>query len=497
VSARSRAAEAIVVGFDGTNVSDDLASFVAAAPPAGFVFFGRNATSLAQVRELTDALRSLYAQAPPLLAVDQEGGRVARLHDRVEGIPSMMALAATDDETLANRAGAQIGFDLRRAGMNLDFAPVLDLATDPGNTVIGTRSFGDDPQRVTKLAHAVAVGLESSGIVATCKHFPGHGATAADSHLELPVVELDQATLQTRDLAPFVALLPQARAAMTAHLVVRAIDERWPATASRAALTDLLRDRLHFKGVCFTDCMQMKAIAAKIGTAEGAVAALAAGADCVLVSQSLDVARSVAAAIDRALDDGALPAERFEQACERMRTLRSSLTAPLPLDAPPPHLGVGLEIARRSVTLVRGDWRADPATCIAVAFESGAAGAEDPSDVRLSQFAPALQETRMSLEPGAGVVEHMLAVVRESKLRPIVLMQRAHLHQLQAGAVERLLDAHPDALVVSTREPFDTARFGRAHNVLAAYGSDAAAFAGLADVIFGGVEPRGRLPLQV
>lgn len=497
MSGRSRSADVIAVGFDGTTLPDELTHFIERSAPAAFVLFGRNATALHQMRNLTDELRSHYPDLPPVIAIDQEGGRVARLREGVEAIPSMMAIAAAGDEDLAARAGSQVGFDLRRAGVNLDFAPVLDLALERRNTVIGTRSFGDDPASVTKFASAFASGLQSSGVIATLKHFPGHGSTAADSHFELPAIELERASLDARDLAPFAALLPKAHAVMTAHVVLRAIDEQSPATTAHGVLTDLLRLKLKFAGACFTDCMQMEAIAATVGTQAGAVAALAAGADCIVVSRSSSVAAEVAAAVDRALEDGTLAMERFEQACSRMRSLRGMLAAPASIDAASPHGGIGREIARRSITRVCGDWRADPSASIVVSFGGGASGAEEANRVSLSQFAPSLRDVRLELDADAERVEQMLSAVQSAQRLPIVLTQRAHLYDSQAGAVERLLRVRPDAVIVSTREPFDVECFNGARNVLAAYGDDAATLAGLADVLFGGFEPRGRLPVAL
>src|SRR5581483_739592 len=207
---------------------------------------------------LTDEVRTVLDR--PIIAIDQEGGRVARIRDGVEEIPSALAIAAAcagaGNDELAREAGRQIAFDLRRIGANVDFAPVADLALTRMNTVIGTRAFGDDPRRVAQLAGAFAAGLERGSVAATFKHFPGHGSTAVDSHLELPAIDEDETTLRSRDLIPFAELLPRARAVMTAHIVARAFNAGRPATVSYRILTELLRGELHFQGVCFTDCLQ-------------------------------------------------------------------------------------------------------------------------------------------------------------------------------------------------------------------------------------------------
>ncbi len=247
----------VMAGIPGAQFDRDFPRF------GGYLLFAREAT-LAQVRALTDELRA--RDGHPLIAIDQEGGRVARLCDCVEPMPPMMALGAANDLELARRAGEQTAFDLRRAGCTMDFAPVLDLALDPRNTVIGTRSFGADPRRVAELGAAFGRGLRAGGILACYKHFPGHGATAVDSHQALPAIEADEATLRARDLVPFAAVADEAPAMMSAHVVARAFDAQYPATLSRRILSALLREELGFHGALVTDCLEMNAVAPR-GTA--------------------------------------------------------------------------------------------------------------------------------------------------------------------------------------------------------------------------------------
>jgi beta-N-acetylhexosaminidase len=423
-----------------------------------------------------------------VIAIDQEGGPIARLRDGVEPMPSMMALGATGDVNLAQRAGEQTAFDLRRAGCTLDFAPVLDLAVDPRNTVIGTRSFGADPQQVARLGAAFARGLHGGGILPCYKHFPGHGATAVDSHWAMPVVDADEALLRARDLVPFAAVAQRAPAMMSAHVVARAFDPKRPATLSPRIATNLLRGELGFRGVFVTDCLEMKAIGLG-GSVENAVEALAAGADLLLFSHDLDLAIAAAAAIEDAVNERRITLERLEEAYGRVRRLREAGAAPLPLDAFPPHPGVGREIARSAVTLVRGLAHADPLASIAVSFGNGGA--------TLEHEAPALQEILATIDAPTEEAGAILETLARSQRRPIVLARRAHLHPSQAEAVKLILERYPDALVVSLLEPFDLPLFENARHLIAAYGDDLASIGGLADVLFGGSMPAGRLPVSV
>ncbi|MFN2449504.1 MAG: beta-N-acetylhexosaminidase [Candidatus Baltobacteraceae bacterium] len=490
------AAGVVCVGFSGTR-PEALDTRLLRTPFAGFILFARNVETPEQMRVLCDVLQQSNENGSPrLIAIDQEGGRVARMRAGVEQIPSMMAVSAAYDVELATKAGQQMGFDLRRAGVNLDFAPVLDLALFEKNTVIGARAFSDDPQRVTYFAGAFAAGLESAGVFATYKHFPGHGSTDVDSHLDLPVIEVDEATLRLRDLVPFAQLLPQAHAVMTAHIVAYAFDKERAATLSRRILTQLLREELMFKGVCFTDCMQMDAIAKRIGSAQGGVEALRAGADCVLISHSIDLALETIASICNAVENGTLPIERLEEARARVGALRAAVAPPLALDASPPHAGIGREIGRRAVTLIRGYAHAEPKASFALSFEGTTTEGVQGTH---SAHAPlqGVQTIRLALEPSAAALERALAEMHALAKRPIVLMRRAHLYETQRTAIERVVQAFPNALLVSTREPYDAFLFPGAMHMLCTYGDDEPSMQGLADVLFAGHAAQGRFPLDI
>lgn len=313
----------VCTGFSGTHLDARLERELSALSPAGVVLFARNVENVEQLRRLTTGLREILDR--PVIAIDQEGGRVMRLREGVAQTPSMRDLAAGRDPGEVQRAATRLAEGLNRAGVNLNFAPVLDLDFLPGNSVIGDRSFGADPQLVAQLGRAYARGLEMAGICATFKHFPGHGSTEVDSHTGLPVVDADEQTLRTRDFVPFGELLPGARAVMTAHIIFRALDAERPATLSRRILTDLLRAEMGFRGACFTDCMEMDAVAKNVGSVRGAVEALKAGADCVLISHRPELAAEIADAIVAATRSGDLLRSRLEQAYERVQLLRVSL----------------------------------------------------------------------------------------------------------------------------------------------------------------------------
>ena len=468
----------IVAGIRGSALDPAMPKFGA------YVLFNDDGAPVERMRALSDALRARQEDSPTI-AIDQEGGVVARLREGVETMPPMMALGAAGDLNLTRRAGEQLAFDLRRAGCTLDFAPVLDLALDPRNTVIGTRSFGSDPQRVAALGKSLADGLMAGGITPCFKHFPGHGSTATDSHEALPVVDCSEVELRERDLVPFATVAAQAPAMMNAHVVARALDSEHPATLSARIATGLLREELGFRGTLFTDSLEMGALAG-VQDADVAVAALAAGADMLVFSHRVERALRAADAIVEAVSDGRLPLVRLQEAYARAQSLRKAGSAPLPLDEFPPHPNLGREIARSAITLVRGIAHADPVFSIAVSFGG---------ETTLVREAPVLAHVALSLDPAPDEVERLFAELERRKRRPLVLSRRAHLHPLQAAAIARILTGYPDAIVVSLREPFDLPLFGAARHLLAAYGDDPASLGGLADVLFSGHMPAGRLPI--
>jgi beta-N-acetylhexosaminidase len=486
LNALELASGVIVTGFHGTRLSPAQRDALQRLPLAGYILFSRNLEDVAQARSLTDTLRGA-TPVPPIVAIDQEGGRVMRLRAGVEAIPTMMALGALDDAARAFEAGEALAHDLRRAGCTHDFAPVLDLALDPRNTVIGTRAFGSNGEMVARLGGALARGLETGGITATFKHFPGHGATAYDTHLGPARLDCDEAMLRARDLAPFAATLGDGVAIMAAHVAVPAIDGERPASLSRRFLTGILRDEWGFTGVCFTDCMQMDAIARGVGTVRGVTEAIAAGADCALVSHDPDLAVEAAHHLANAVERGDLPLERLREAHGRVMTLRARAQAPLDVQALAPHPGIGRRIAREAVTLVRGEPRADAAADLAIVF----------GEASLAEHAPALEERTLDVDPDDSEIAATVAAVRSCERRPIVLAYRAHLYERQARAIDAILAHAPDSMVVSTGEPYDVPLFARARHVLACYGNEDVSLAGLSDVIFLGVPCAGVLPVAI
>jgi beta-N-acetylhexosaminidase len=343
------AAACLLPGFDGTEVPDWLRRQLASGL-GGVVLFAFNIRDPEQLAALRASLR---AERPDLLVgVDEEGGDVTRLEAASgSSFPGNLALGAVDDTELTRRVAAAIGGELAAAGVNLNLAPVADVASDSASGIVGVRSFGSDTELVSRHVAAYVEGLQSTGVAACAKHFPGHGEVAGDSHLELPTAPTDRETLFARALPPFRAAIEAGvRSVMTAHIRFPALDDE-PATIS-SVLLGLLRSDLGFDGAVITDALEMRAISGTVGLEEGAVRALAAGADglCLGAERTPEEVEAIHAAIVAAVQDGRLPEDRLREAEGRMASLAQWASAP----RPGRDREAGAEAARRALR-VEGD----------------------------------------------------------------------------------------------------------------------------------------------
>ncbi|MDN0195668.1 glycoside hydrolase family 3 protein [Streptomyces sp. S.PNR 29] len=338
-------------GFTGTTAPDWLLRRLGEGL-ASVGLFGRNIASPEQLAALTAQLRA--ERDDVLVAIDEEGGDVTRLEVRTgSSFPGNHALGAVDDVELTRDVAFELGRRLAACGVNLNWAPSADVNSDPENPVIGVRSFGADPDLVARHTAAYVTGLQSAGVAACTKHFPGHGDTAVDSHHALPRIGVDPSVLAERELAPFrAAIAAGTRAMMSAHILVPALDSDRPATLSRRILTELLRGELGYDGLIVTDGMEMQAVAATYGIERGSVLAIAAGADAICVGGGLaddETVRRLRDALVAAVRSGELPEERLADAAARVRALAHWTTT---AGRPSPDTAddeVGLRAARRAL----------------------------------------------------------------------------------------------------------------------------------------------------
>jgi beta-N-acetylhexosaminidase len=317
-----QAASLFTVGFYGKAVTDDLRGLLARGV-GGVIFFARNVGTPEEVLELNRDIKTT-ANRPLVLAIDQEGGQVARLRSGFTELPPMRAVGATGSALLARDLGKLIARELRAVGFDMNYAPVLDIDTNPDNPIIAARSFGRTPELVTELGLALAAGLQEAGVAACGKHFPGHGDTSQDSHLELPTLPHAMERLERVELAPFKAAAKAGIASfMTAHVIFEAVDSKYPATMSRAVLTGILREKLGYDGMVVTDDVEMKAIADNYGVEEAVLLGLNAGVDHFLCCHTAALAHRAIDSIVRAVESGKLSQQTLDTATRRFGSLRS------------------------------------------------------------------------------------------------------------------------------------------------------------------------------
>ena len=471
-------------GFTGTTAPDWLLRRLGEGL-ASVGLFGRNITSPEQLAALTAQLRA--ERDDVLVAIDEEGGDVTRLEVRSgSSFPGNHALGAVDDVGLTHAVAAELGRRLAACGVNLNWAPSADVNSNPATPVIGVRSFGASSDLVARHTAAYVTGLQSAGVAACTKHFPGHGDTAIDSHHALPRIDADRSVLLERELRPFrAAIAAGTRAVMTAHILVPALDRDRPATLSHPVLTVLLRGELGYTGLIVTDGMEMRAIAGTYGIERGSVLAVAAGADAICVGGGLaddETVRRLRDALVSAVRSGELPEERLAQAAERVRTLAHWTAAGAADTQPTADEEVGLRAARRALRLTGADFTPLSAAPYVAAFTplaNIAVGDETPWGVaaELTRLLPGT-ETGSFAGEDAGLATLAAAGPR----RIVAVVRDEHRHPWMAAALDTVLRTRPDTVVVEMGLPQAPAR-GALH--IATHGAARVCGRAAAEVIAG------------
>jgi beta-N-acetylhexosaminidase len=434
----------------------------------GLCLFAYNVRDAEQLAALTASLRGVRGDL--LLGIDEEGGDVTRLESAAgSSYPGNGALGAVDDVALTERVAAAIGADLRAVGVNLDFAPVADVNVNPANPVIGIRSFGASRALVARHVAAFVRGLQRQGVAACAKHFPGHGSTERDSHLELPVVTGDVAD----GLPPFRAAIDAGvQAIMTAHVRVAALDEA-PATLSPRVVRQLLRDELGYDGLVIADALEMRAVSETVGVARGAVLALAAGVDAVLLGHDLgwDAVALVQRELVGAVTAGELPEERLREAAGRVA--RAGAWAAAAPAGGSVDRAAGRKAARRALR-VEGDVRLGGAPVVLELRPQANIAAGET----LHSLGEVLAERDRATQPF--VLDEATAHPADARdiagARPIVIVVRdAHRHRWMREFADRL----PSSVVVEVGVPLW--RPARVRGYAATYGGGRVSYEALAD----------------
>ena len=327
-----------MIGLEGKTLTPQEKDFLVKNDIGGVILFDRNLGTPQEIHKLCADIQSLRhktkSKLPFFISIDMEGGRVARLKAPFTQWPAAAKIGTLDSTSVAFRFAQSMGLELKAVGINLDYAPCIDVFTNPKNTVIGDRAFSTDPEQVAKMASAVVRGYIKSGIIACAKHFPGHGHTIIDSHLDLPVEDADMDRLNQVELVPFKKVF-RARIdmVMTAHIKFPKVDKDWPITLSEIFIQKILRGELRYRNLIISDDLDMKALAAHYDRDKIPVRALQAGCDILLYCNEMDRPPIALEMVRKAVADGLVKTNQIEESYKRVVTLKKDLLAhpdPLP-----------------------------------------------------------------------------------------------------------------------------------------------------------------------
>jgi len=486
--------QVLVIGFQGTELNAPAREMIEQYHIGGVILYARNLHSPLQVAALTSGLQQTAmnsGQPGLLISIDQEGGHVTRLTEKLgfTEFPGAMALAATGDVKNARWVAQALAVEMKAVGINVNLAPVLDVNNNPANPIIGIRSFGSDPHRVAEFGVAYLEGLQSEGLLAFGKHFPGHGDTGLDSHIALPLVPHDRDRLEAVEFVPFQAAMQHNIAGiMSAHITFPAVDPTpgLPATLSSLVLTGLLRDEMGYDGLLITDALE--------------TLALQAGADLLLFTHGDAQPQTAHAMILDWVQSGKIPESRLDQAVRRVLQAKRDFNLLLPAQVnmesladqvnTEEHQALSRAVTAQSITLVR-----DTAHLLPVEPGTTFMVVETPLARGLGR---ALHATfiEVSADPTKAEIRSAWASARDGRTA-IVAITDAVRHPQQVALVQALLDAGYPTIVVAIRSPYDVLAFPEAPTCLVSYGFNPPAREALIAVLTGQAQPQGQLPVEL
>lgn len=478
LSLEQKIGQVLIAGFPTSDPDDPrLYELMTKHKIGNVIYFLYNVKSKDDVIRLNKRVQQ-YAMEnsgiPAFISVDQEGGMVSRIFYDDAAAPGAMATAATGNSDFAKELGRIFGQELNALGFNLNFAPVLDVNNNPDNPVIGVRSYSDDPKKVAEYACKFIKGMQAEGVIATGKHFPGHGDTAVDSHIDLPCVPHSIDRLKDVELYPFVkAVEAGIDAIMTTHILFPSIEQiHIPATLSKRILTDMLREQMGYKGLIITDCMEMNAIKDHYGTSKSAAKALIAGADLVIISHTIELQAEAVKEIKAAIMSGELKEERLNDAVSRVLNMKQKYSLfdkqlsdksnlnEVDFDA---NKRLAADISLKSITLVKDEEHnlpikkssqnvfISPESTVLIKAES------DGTRLNFSKYAAKHfggRSITCSISPDEIEIGNILSAVNADDT-VVIATYNAGLNHGQAMLLKQLYEKHNNIIMISLRNPYD------------------------------------------
>ncbi|KAB3533108.1 beta-N-acetylhexosaminidase [Alkaliphilus serpentinus] len=499
----------LMVSFNDNQIEE----YISTHKIGGFIIFTHNIKDYPSIGSLTEKIYSTGLDTlgiAPFIGIDQEGGTVSRLEDLFYPIVGNMTLGAANSQGLAKEQGKIIGCILKEIGVNLNFAPVVDVNSDYRNPVIGLRSFGNNPEAVSTMGQAFVFGQREAGVISAIKHFPGHGNVDVDSHYGLPINPREWEEIEATDLVPFKELAANGiEMIMTAHIKAPNIDPNYPATLSKKTLTDLLRQELSYEGVIITDDIgSMKAITTQYPTEEAAIKAIEAGVDIVLIVADGNKVEKTIASLRKAVESGRLTEERINQSLRRILKLKLNYGLFKPRgqeslykqeDLNNKIIAHNEKVYREAITTISNTLGAFPIE-------------EDQKVLFITQgknhYLNPLTKTSEGLDKLIGQYYNSFDIIdinskNSSNIqkilkdyeRIVIFSQRGYQHRLMSQLLKDFKD-HPEVVLVSVAEPYEALTIGKFSSHLGVYGWQWEGLKALMEVLIGNTYPKGINPVS-
>lgn len=509
MSLEEKVGQMFMCGFDGTVPNKEITDLIENYYISGICYFSRNLKDPKQIYELSTHLQSKVKRTLPLfLTIDQEGGMVVRVKKGVTVSPGNMALGATNNPEFVYQMANIVGHELKLMGINMNFAPSIDINNNPNNPVIGVRSFGESPSMVAKLGIEAIRGYQDSGISAVVKHFPGHGDTETDSHIGLPVVDYPLERIESVELLPFKhAIKNQVDSIMVSHVCFPAIEEKVPATLSKEMISGILRENYQYDGVVVTDCFEMKAIEENYGVENSAILAIEAGNDLVLFSHTYEKQKRAIKAVIEAVKSGRISEDRIDQSVKRIIALKKKrlLSLPVPFDethlGTKKHLELAQQISDKSITLVKDEESLIPLNTtkktVVIWPDIGITSDVDEQYSQQVTLGDFLNKHFEEISVSETNREELLEKVSLAE-NVIIATYNALTDQKQKDIINLILERyHKKTVICAFRNPYDLSAFPKASTYLAAYEIQPNALQSVAKVLTGKIIPEGKLPVTI
>lgn len=500
-----------VFGFDALEMNNNIRSLINDYKLGNVILFTRNIKTPKQLFNLNQELQKQAIeslQIPLLITIDQEGGMVTRIMNGGTFFPGALTITASNNESNSYLSGKLMGEELIRLGVNMNLAPVLDVNNNHENPVIGVRSFSDKPEVVSRYGTKFIAGLQEN-VIATAKHFPGHGDTVIDSHLGLPRISYGRDRLDQIELYPFKeAIKNGVKAIMTSHINFDAFTENnLPATLSKQCLTGLLREELGFEGLIITDGMQMKAIADTYGTVEGSLMAIEAGANLVCICHSEELQKEAVEHVFNAVKNGRLSEATINERVSKVLECKKDIHLYLhddyetvrPIVERKATKDFALDVVRQALTLVRGDkFEYSKSTLVIACDPYVTSVADDVFNDRsiinnLHKTLPEFDSYKLSLQPTKDEVDELKRMYHSYE-KVVICSYNANLYKEQFEVIDSLSD-HPDLHVVAMRNPYDHIFAKNVKNLVYLYEYTNNSVQVLMEYLQGKIEPSGVIPI--